>query len=147
MGWDMQKIEDEHCELCGSPGGELIWENALCRVVSVAEQDYPGFCRVILNRHAREMTDLPADERQQLMNVVFAVEAALRQLYEPDKINLASFGNITPHIHWHIIPRWDCDRHFPHSVWGTAQRVNTPTRSVVGCRQLCHAIVAALGPV
>lgn len=140
----MQKTPDNHCELCGSPGGELIWENALCRVVRVAEPDYPGFCRVILNRHEREMSDLPNDERQQLMCVVFAVETALREMYQPDKINLASFGNMTPHVHWHIIPRWDSDRHFPHSVWGMAQRVNTPTRGVVGSRQLAGAIASAL---
>lgn len=140
----MQKSPDNHCELCGSPGGELLWEDALCRVVRVAEPDYPGFCRVILNRHEREMSDLPNDERQQLMRVVFAVETALRKMYQPDKINLASFGNMTPHVHWHIIPRWDSDRHFPHSVWGMAQRVHTPARGVVGSRQLAGAIVAAL---
>ena len=53
----------EKCELCDSPGGEVIWENAICRVVLVADADYPGFCRVILNRHLREMTDLPHKER------------------------------------------------------------------------------------
>lgn len=141
---NMQTIEREHCELCGSPGGELIWENPLCRVVAVTEQDYPGFCRVILNRHASEMTDLPDADRHELMRIVFAVETALRQLYEPDKINLASFGNLTPHIHWHVIPRWNNDRHFPHSVWGAAQRVNSPARNLVSSRQLCSAIDAAL---
>lgn len=140
----MQGKHDGHCELCGSPGGELIWEDALCRVVSVADPDYPGFCRVILNRHAREMTDLPAAEQQQLMRIVFAVETVVRRLYHPDKINLASFGNLTPHIHWHIIPRWENDRHFPHPVWGTPQRVNTPPRTTVDRRQLNSELVAVL---
>jgi len=140
----MLEKHDDHCELCGSPGGEPIWEDALCRVVSVAEPDYPGFSRVILKRHVREMTDLPAAERQQLMRVVFAVETALRRLYQPDKINLASFGNMTPHIHWHIVPRWENDRHFPHPVWGPAQRVNTPKRTAVDRRQLHGELVAAL---
>lgn len=143
----MHGTHDNHCELCGSPGGELIWQDALCRVVGIAEPDYPGFCRVILHRHEREMTDLPSDERQQLMRVVFAVETALRRLHQPDKINLASFGNMTPHVHWHVIPRWENDRHFPHPIWGAAQRVNTPARNIVGSRQLCKEIVAALEPV
>ena len=47
------------------------------------------------------------------MNVVFAVEKVVRTLFAPDKINLASFGNMTPHLHWHVIPRWHDDRHFP----------------------------------
>ncbi|MDP2246595.1 MAG: HIT family protein, partial [Nitrosomonadales bacterium] len=45
-----------NCELCMTPGGELIWQDALCRVVRVDDVDYPGFCRVILNRHVKEMT-------------------------------------------------------------------------------------------
>ena len=140
----MQETHENHCELCGSPGGDLIWEDALCRVVSVAEPDYPGFCRVILNRHEREMSDLPAGEQQQLMRVVFAVEMVLRHLYQPDKINLASFGNMTPHVHWHVIPRWENDRHFPYPVWGAAQRVNLPTRTLVNSRQLRSELATLL---
>ena len=112
----------ETCELCSSSGGERVWENALCRVVSVADPDYPGFCRVILNRHEREMTDLPENEQQELMRIVLAVEATVRRVLNPYKINLASLGNMTPHVHWHIIPRWREDRCFPNPIWGQAQR-------------------------
>jgi diadenosine tetraphosphate (Ap4A) HIT family hydrolase len=41
---------------------------------------------------------------------------------DPLKINLASFGNMTPHLHWHVIPRWADDAHFPQPVWGPRQR-------------------------
>ena len=112
----------ETCELCASSGGEPVWENALCRVVSVADPDYPGFCRVILNRHEREMSDLPENDQHELMRIVLAVEATVRQVLNPDKINLASLGNMTPHVHWHIIPRWREDRCFPNPIWGLAQR-------------------------
>ena len=54
------------CEFCSSPGGAVLWQNDLCRVVRVDEPDYPGFCRVILRRHAREMTDLAPAERDAL---------------------------------------------------------------------------------
>ncbi|MDR2874697.1 MAG: HIT family protein [Methylobacillus sp.] len=110
------------CELCDHPGGTILWQDALCRIVLVDDADYPGFCRVILNRHAKEMTDLPEAERQRLMTVVFAVEAALRKVAQPDKINLASLGNMTPHLHWHVIPRYADDRHFPNPIWGVAKR-------------------------
>ena len=110
------------CELCDYPGGELVWQNDLCRVVRVDDPDYPGFCRVILNRHVREMADLPKDERQALMQVVFSVEQALTTLMHPDKINLASLGNLVPHVHWHVIPRFRDDAHFPLPIWAARAR-------------------------
>ena len=99
-----------------------MWQDELCRVVLVEDHDYPGFCRVILNRHVREMTDLDAEARQRLMQAVFAAEHALRQLMQPAKINLASLGNMTAHLHWHVIPRFADDKHFPGSVWSEARR-------------------------
>ena len=110
------------CEFCASPGGAVLWQNAVCRVVRVDEPDYPGFCRVILKRHAREMTDLDPGEREGLMAVVYAVEEVIRATMRPDKMNLASLGNMTPHVHWHVIPRFRDDRHFPGPVWSEPRR-------------------------
>lgn len=110
------------CELCEKTGGRLVWQNRFCRVVLVDDEDYPGYCRVILQRHAAEMTDLDELERTALMQAVFAVEKALRNTLSPDKINLASLGNVTPHLHWHVIPRFESDRHFPNPIWGKALR-------------------------
>jgi diadenosine tetraphosphate (Ap4A) HIT family hydrolase len=90
--------------------------------VAVDDPDYPGFCRVILNRHAAEMTDLAESDQHALMSVVLAVEGALRAAMRPDKINLASFGNVVPHLHWHVIPRFRDDRHFPAPVWAAPAR-------------------------
>ena len=113
------------CELCDNLGGEVLWQDGRCRVVRVDGADgmaFPGFCRVIWQDHVGEMTGLPGADRRHLMNVVFATEAALRALLRPDKINLASLGNVVPHLHWHVIPRWRDDSHFPAPVWATAQR-------------------------
>ncbi len=114
------------CELCNSAGGETLWQDGLCRVVLVEDEDYPGYCRVILNQHVSEMTDLDAASRQKLMRVVFAAEGALRELMQPVKINLASLGNKVAHLHWHVIARFADDRHFPGSVWSEAQRDGVP---------------------
>ena len=108
------------CELCDSLGGELLWQDDLCRVILVNDPDYPGYCRVICNRHVREMTDLEAFARERVMRVVFAAEEAVRRVMRPDKINLASFGNMVPHLHWHVIPRFADDRHFPQLHLGRA---------------------------
>ncbi len=113
------------CELCDQPGGSLLWQDESCRVVLVADADYPGFCRVIWKQHVKEMTDLTEAERLHLMATVFAVEQAIRDTLHPDKINLASLGNMTPHLHWHVIPRHRHDRHFPQPVWSAVQRAGT----------------------
>ena len=120
------------CSLCTALGGALLWRDELLRVVLVDEPDYPGFCRVICNAHVKEMTDLPAADRDQLMAVVFAAEAVLRDMLSPDKINLASLGNLTPHLHWHVIPRWHDDAHFPGSIWGERLREEVATRTLPG---------------
>ena len=91
-------------------------------MVAVDDPHYPGFVRVILGRHAREMADLGRGERDALMDVVFAVEAVVREEMQPHKMNLASLGNMTPHVHWHVIPRYRDDRHFPNPVWAAPQR-------------------------
>ncbi len=69
------------------------------------------------------MSTLPAADARHLMDVVFATERAVRKLVAPDKINLASLGNLVPHLHWHVIPRWKDDSHFPSPIWATAQRI------------------------
>ena len=110
------------CPLCQPDSAQVLWRDASCRVIWVEDADYPGFCRVILNAHVKEMTDLPVSERQGLMAVVFAVEAAVRDVVHPDKINLASLGNVVPHVHWHVIPRWADDPKFPDSIWSASRR-------------------------
>jgi len=114
-------------------------------VVLVADDDYPGFCRVILNRHVKEMTNLAEAERNGLMRIVFAVESAVRDLAVPDKINLESLGNAVPHLHWHVIPRWTDDAHFPKPVWTTAERACAP-RNVADPGRYSVRLRELLGP-
>lgn len=111
-----------NCPLCAGDGGEVLWCDDLCRVIRVADDGYPGFCRVILNAHVKEMTDLPPEQRQRLMAVVWATEDAVREVCAPDKINLASLGNMVPHLHWHVIPRWQDDPCFPDAIWAAPRR-------------------------
>jgi len=53
---------------------------------------------------------------------VWHVELALRDVLTPVKINVASLGNMVPHLHWHVIPRFADDAHFPNPVWTEAVR-------------------------
>ncbi|MDR1995487.1 HIT family protein [Azonexus sp.] len=138
---------EANCELCSHPGGAVLWQSAECRVVRVAEPHYPGFCRVVWNAHVREMGDLPPVQRRGLMEVVFAVEAVVRELFAPDKINLASLGNVVPHLHWHVIPRWVGDRHFPEPIWGQVHNEQAMARPPVGDDVLAQALQRVLGSV
>ena len=130
------------CELCKSEGGTLVIANEWLRVMLVNEHDYPGYVRVVWNEHVREMTELGDAERQRLMKTVFAVEAAQREVLAPLKINLASLGNMTPHLHWHVIARFADDLHYPQPVWGAPQR--TPDDQTLQAR---HALVDRLREV
>ncbi|PKO84653.1 MAG: HIT family protein [Betaproteobacteria bacterium HGW-Betaproteobacteria-11] len=108
------------CALCLDSGGELLWRDARCRVVRVTDAEgerFPSFCRVIWQAHVAEMSDLSAADGAHLLAVVLAVERMLREVMRPDKINLASLGNQVPHLHWHVIPRWRGDGHFPAPIW------------------------------
>jgi diadenosine tetraphosphate (Ap4A) HIT family hydrolase len=100
----------------------VLWRDAQLRVVSVDDADYPGYVRVIWRSHVREWSDLPPADRARLLDVVYVVEQAMRATLRPDKINLASLGNVVPHLHWHVIPRYIDDAHFPHPIWGARQR-------------------------
>ncbi|MES2739453.1 MAG: HIT family protein [Pseudomonadota bacterium] len=120
------------CELCAlladpaQAGGAVIWRDARLAVLLVDEPHYPGFCRVLWHEHVKEMSDLAPAERQSIMEAVWQVEAAQRAVLGPEKINLASFGNMTPHVHWHVIPRYRDDVHFPQPTWAVAQRAPDP---------------------
>lgn len=105
------------CPLCRETGGELIWQDDALRVVLPDEPDFPGFTRVVWNDHAAEMTDLPPPARLRLLDVVLAVESAMRAVLRPRKVNLASLGNAVPHLHWHVVPRFADDARFPGSPW------------------------------
>ncbi|OZI72090.1 HIT family protein [Bordetella genomosp. 12] len=108
---------DPHCPLCQTTGGELLWQGPHLRIIDAQESDYPGFTRVIWNAHLPEMTSLSLHGRDLIMRAVYAIEQAQRDTLAPDKINLAALGNMVPHLHWHVIPRWREDRHFPNAVW------------------------------
>ena len=131
------------CKLLEAPGAALVWADHQLSVVAVDETEYPGFTRVVWNAHVKEMTDLAPLERTRVMDVVWAVEAAQRAIMGPEKINLASFGNMTPHVHWHVIPRYRDDAHFPNPTWAPAVRASTP-EALAARRALLPALHAAI---
>ncbi len=129
------------CPLCTADGGVLVFRNEQLRVIQADEPGFPAFYRVIWNAHVAEFSDLTPGERAVCMNAVVAVEQALRARLQPTKINLAALGNLVPHLHWHVVARFEGDSHFPAPVWSAParpvnaalmDRVQTSTRLVHG---------------
>lgn len=110
------------CPLCEEPGGRLVFEAPGFRVIHAAEEGFPAFYRVVWKDHVAEWSDLAAKDRVLCMDAVVAVEQSLRDALAPAKINLAALGNMVPHLHWHVIARFDWDTRFPAPVWAAAQR-------------------------
>jgi diadenosine tetraphosphate (Ap4A) HIT family hydrolase len=136
-------LKDTECELCQGEGGELVLANEFLRVVLVNEPNFPGFTRVIWNEHVREMSELDRSARNRLMETVCAVESALREVMQPLKINLASLGNMTPHLHWHVIPRFADDTHYSNPVWGQVRR-SAPAEAIAERRNKTAALRARI---
>jgi diadenosine tetraphosphate (Ap4A) HIT family hydrolase len=114
--------------LCDGPGGVAVFEGPKFRVVRAEEAGFPAFYRLVWSDHASEFTDLSAADRRLCMEAVAQVEQALRAHLQPAKINLAALGNAVPHLHWHIVARYEWDSHFPAAVWAAAQREVPPGR-------------------
>ena len=111
-----------NCPLCKKINYPIIWENNLFRLVLINDQKFPGYCRLETIDHIKELSDLEDRIQVELIKKIVQTEKVLRDLLNPDKINIASLGNMTPHLHWHIIPRYRNDSHFPNSIWGEALR-------------------------
>lgn len=131
------------CSLCAEDGGTVVFRDAVLRVVLVDDRDLPGFVRVIVNAHAKEMTDLNAATRGRVMRAVFIAEERVRAVFAPRKVNVASLGNAVPHVHWHVIPRFADDAFFPQPIWGTRQR-ETPGDVLAARRALVPVLQQAL---
>ena len=114
------------CELCREAGGVLVYQSAQWRVTRAEDAAFPAFYRVVWRAHVAEWSDLSLAEQAALMGAVGAVERVLRDALAPTKINLASLGNVVPHLHWHVIARFEWDSHFPAPVWAAPAREVAP---------------------
>lgn len=115
------------CQLCGALEGVQIFEHDKFRVIRAAgkaERDYPAFYRLVWRAHVRELSDLSADDLSLCMRAVVLIERCLREHLSPapTKINVATLGNVVPHLHWHVVARYVWDAHWPKPVWAQAER-------------------------
>ena len=110
------------CPLCDAPGGRVLVQAPRWRLIHAQEAGFPAFYRVVWQDHVREFSELSVAERHECIDVVATVEECLLRHLKPAKVNVATLGNVVPHLHWHVIARFDWDSHFPAPVWAAAQR-------------------------
>ena len=137
------------CPLCREDGGLLLARHGPFRVIRATGPDadhFPGFYRVVWNAHVAEWSDLSEADQALCMRAVSAVERVVRQHLRPTKVNLAALGNVVPHLHWHVVARYDWDSHFPAPLWAAAQRDPDGARlaAVRAALPACDAAIAAL---
>ena len=118
------------CGLCKVPTLPILWNGHNFRIVLVTDQNIKGYLRLELLEHVSEIHQLSESIRQQMYILLHIIEISLLNIFHPDKINIASLGNMTPHVHWHIISRYKQDNFFPDSIWSKPTRnypfENTP---------------------
>jgi len=132
------------CPLCAGAGGIVLARTPRWRLIRAEEAGFPAFYRVVWNEHVREFSDLSSAERTECMDVVVQVETLIRKHLRPAKVNLAALGNAVPHLHWHVIARFDWDTHFPGAVWAAPVRAVAQER-IAEIAHLCNALDADLG--
>ena len=140
------------CPLCTAEDERVVWRGGAFRLIRATDPMLGALYRVVWNTHVAEFSDLSALDRLSCMDAVVLTEQTLRTSLQPDKINLASLGNVVPHLHWHIIARWRWDAYWPQSAWSAAQRPADEARlTAIGARltavdeALLHAFTARFG--
>ena len=112
----------QNCELCGPLREKAFWKNSWFYAIDASTDEFPCFIRIVCARHVAEMSELTKAERTYLWALLEIAEETMISYLSPDKINYAQFGNMVPHLHWHLIARWKDDPYFPKCPWGQKQR-------------------------
>lgn len=98
----------------------VIYENSQIRIE--LEQSEIPWLKIFAQKDCKEMTGCDAKTKQQIWQLLDLIELEMLEYYQPEKINIASFANYVPQVHWHIMARFKNDSFFPEPMWGKKQR-------------------------
>ncbi len=101
----------------------VIYENRNIRI-ETEESEIP-WLKIFTQMPYKEMSEVPTEIKMEIYTLLDLIEKEMLAYYQPKKINIASFGNYMPHVHWHIMARFEEDTYFPEPMWGTRQREST----------------------
>ena len=108
------------CPMCSKWNDDAdlrIAEMERCLVLLNRDQFFPGYCFVFTREHVTELFHLDPPARRTVMEEVPAVAAALNRVFAPAKMNYELLGNMVPHMHWHLVPRFRDDPLWPRPIW------------------------------
>jgi len=94
---------------------QIIWQNKNFKILR-HDSNLP-WVKLFTKNPYKELSHIPKDLKVEMFDIIEKIELALIEVYNPDKINIASFGNMLPHMHWHIIARFTNDPYFPNTTW------------------------------
>lgn len=97
-----------------------VYENENIKI-EVEESEIP-WLKIFTKESYREMSEVPLKIKMEIYELLDIIEKEMLSYYNPTKINIASFGNYLPHVHWHIMARFKEDSYFPEPMWGKKQR-------------------------
>ncbi len=98
----------------------VLFENEHIRIEK-EESEIP-WLKIFTQYPYKEMSEVPKEIQREIYALLDIIEREMIDFYQPDKINIASFGNYLPHVHWHIMARFKEDSYFPEPMWGKKQR-------------------------
>jgi diadenosine tetraphosphate (Ap4A) HIT family hydrolase len=91
---------------------------SLCRVLLMNDSNYPWLILVPQRPDLRDFDEVAGADRGVLDGEITRACTALRTMFKPHKLNVASLGNAVPQLHIHIIARQTGDAAWPKPVWG-----------------------------
>jgi diadenosine tetraphosphate (Ap4A) HIT family hydrolase len=86
-------------------------------VILNRDQFFPGYTLLFTKKHVTELFHLDKLVRSELTEEISNTAKALHAVFQPDKINYELLGNMVPHMHWHLVPRFSSDALWPRPIW------------------------------
>lgn len=98
----------------------IIYKNSLVRVET--ENFEIPWLKIFTQKEIKEFSGCDQETKLEILRCLDICEKEMLDYFQPDKINIASFGNYMPHVHFHIQSRFKEDSYFPEPTWGSKQR-------------------------
>lgn len=114
----MQKIIDPKIDQRLINDGPIIGELSLSKVILVNNQYFPWLILVPKRENMCEIIDLEEEDQKKLFEEIIFISKTMKKIFSPDKLNIASLGNIVKQLHVHIIARYASDICWPNPVFG-----------------------------
>lgn len=100
-----------------------LFDMELCHVRLVNNSKFPWLLLIPRRDSLREIIDLASEEQTLLMNEISVVSQIIKNLFQPEKLNVAALGNVVPQLHIHVIARYTDDSAWPNPVWNSGDTI------------------------